>query len=397
MIYQGVLDWRQSGEFRSTGWQAGQVYYPPLYYTLLLPFSHLEFKVVAYFFYFLQFVLFTFAIVLMAKAVTNQRTPSLMEYGIAAVLTVNFHPLLETMAFHKVEGIEFFLICLAVYLFRKKRDLLCGAVLLLAANLKYLPGILIGYFLIKRQTRLLLGVLAAGVVVFLALVPALGLGTLWSYTVEYPLKVLFSPEPATNHVTAHLEWQSLSGTIYRLFSPPATPEVLQYRLKYAIGPVAHGHLAFGIAAFLKVILGGLYLAFIRKRWSASQRDKQWAFYLLEISLTLLMIVVFAVATRPHYGILYLPAFVFVGLLLYQQWDLFHLKEKMLFFVAYSMSGMIFPGGLLNQLPAHPLWGKQYSTMYWWSSLLVYGYGLLGLCILLCYRRLLQARGRNESA
>ncbi len=59
--------------------------------------------------------------------------------------------------------------------------------------------------------------------------------------------------------------------------------------------------------------------------------------------------------------------------------------------------MIFPGGLLNQLPAHPLWGKQYSTMYWWSSLLVYGYGLLGLCILLCYRRLLQARGRNESA
>jgi hypothetical protein len=306
-----------------------------------------------------------------------------MEYGIAAFLAMNFHPLLETLTFHKVEGIEFFLLCLAIYAFRVNRDGWCGALTFLAANLKYLPGMLLGYFLLKREWKVLRGAVAMGVVIFLLLLPVLGAGTLWRYSVEHPLQILFSHEPQVTQMAGHIEWQSLAGTINRAFAYPATPERFRYRLVHGMASVNHPEVAIGLTVALSILLGGLVLFRVRKRWPPSQRGEKWVFTLLEISLTLLMIPVFCQAFRPHYGILLLPAFCFVGLLIHHRWGLFRLKEKILFFSAYSLSGMIIPGGLLNKLPPHPIWGKQYSTMYWWSSFLVYGYLLLGICIFFC--------------
>lgn len=67
-----------------------------------------------------------------------------------------------------------------------------------------------------------------------------------------------------------------------------------------------------------------------------------------------------------------------ALLLFHHPRVFQWKEKLLFVLAYGLTAMLIPGGLLNQLPPNPLF---------WISLSFYGYVLLGVCILLCYSRL----------
>jgi len=153
-VFKEAVEWKQTGIL-----PLGNVLYPPLYYLLLLPFAQWDFPSVTYVFYFLQFPLYYAAILCLVYAVSPSQTPSTMEYVIATVLTLNFQPFLETLAMHKVEGIEFFLICLAFYTFRKQRDLLTGVLVMLAANLKYLPGALAVGFVLKRQWRVVRGII----------------------------------------------------------------------------------------------------------------------------------------------------------------------------------------------------------------------------------------------
>lgn len=78
------------------------------------------------------------------------------------------------------------------------------------------------------------------------------------------------------------------------------------------------------------------------------------------------------------------------LLLIQERGLFHGKGKILFLLAYGLSAMVIPGGLLNRLlPPHSVWGREYSLMVLWFSFPFYGFLLLFLCILLCYHRLMK--------
>lgn len=370
-------------------------YYLPLYYALLVPVKwlNLDGRGVSHLSYFTQFILLYWALLLMVKVVSLSRIPSRMEYGIAFILTVNFQPFLELVALHSVEGKELLLICLAIYAFRRKWDALAGALLFLAANLKYLPGILIGYFLLKREYRVLAGVGVASVISVLAMLPILGLDGLWAYQIDYPLRLMFSPQVESNFVYGNVEWQTVSGTVNRLFSYVTPPHTFEYLLQTGVFPTAHPAWAFTIAMLMKVVLIGLYLAFVlRRRWSVKERETAWPFYLLEISMTLLMILVIVQAIRVHYCILFLPAFVFVALLIAQRWELFRAREKLLLGVAYGLCGRIILSGLLDRLPRHPLWGQDYANMYLWLSLPFYGYGMLAACIFLCARRLQRAQG-----
>lgn len=374
--------WRQTGVLPPFG----MVLYPPLYYLLLAPLTNLGFRTVTYLLYVLQFIYFPLALVFLVKAASPARTPSAIEYLIAAVLTVNFQPFLETLAQHKVEGIELLLICLALYAFRKHRDVLAGSLVCVAANLKFLPGVLAGYFVVKREWKAMFGVLGTLLVCALVLLPAFGMQVLWSYGVQYPMTFLFGHSIPGTKAEANLEFQSLTGTINRWF---VGPEGMAHHVRtQGDVPIAHAPLAFSLAAILKAIFGGLYLLLMVRRPSRpASREERWECTLLEWSLTLLMIFVLASAARIHYAILLLPAFVITAFLLYHHPQLFRWKERLLFALAYSMTGMLIPGGVLNRLPPHPLWGTKHSLAYLWMSFPFYGDLLLGLCMILCYRKL----------
>jgi len=365
--------------------------HPLLYFLILQPFTYFKYKYAAYFFYFSQFIIFPAAIFFLVKAVSDGNPPPPAAYGIAAILAINSQPLLETLSRYKVEGLEFFLISLALLAFKRKKDLLTGALLFIAFNLKYYPGILIVYFMVKRELKVLAGVGITALVLLFVLAAFYGLEKVWFFTLQHPFGYFFDTAPTIDGTFSSLEWQSLHAAINRLSILSVSASDFSALVREVVTlSLTRPWLSLGLAIFLKIFLGGLYFYFIRNHWAMNQREEKWPFYLLEISLTLLMLPVFLHYFRHHYGILILPAFVITGLVLYQRWNLFRLKEKILFGTAYFLSGVEGPPELLYHIPPLAGWAEN----YWWPLYLgmsfpFYGYLLLGGCVILCSLKLLQ--------
>ena len=189
-----------------------------------------------------------------------------------------------------------------------------------------------------------------------------------------------------------MEMQTLSGTVYRWFVGSTGMHEHFQTQNYV--PVPHVHLASTIAMVLKIIIGVWYLAFTQKAWKASERDAQWIPRLLQLSLSLPLIFVFVQASRVHYAILLLPAFVITGLIFYHYPRVFRWREKLVFVLAYSLTAMVIPGGLLNRFPPSPVWGTHHSFAYLWLSLPFYGYLLLGLSMAWCHQRWSEAETKG---
>ena len=368
----------------------GNPLYPPLFVILFLPLARLGVTPVTCVYYFLQFPLFAWALYLLVKAADGAPASTGLRCLIAGTLAVNFQPFLETIAEHKIEGIEFVLICTAIYLFKKRRDLWTGIVVTIAANLKYLPGMLAVYFLCKRQWRVMLGVLGALVIYVAGVLAVLGPEITWFYAIEHPFQLLTLHRHQGTGIDGSIQRQTLGGTVYKWFSRVQGSNTFEQQLRIGTFAVSQPRLAHVLAQGLKVLTFGWYVWFIsRRRWRPADRQVRWPLILYEYSLTLIMIFIVAQAALVHYAILVLPAFVLTGLLLYQHRARFHWPEKVLFFAAYSLSGWLIPGGLLDHLPPAPLWGQAHANFYLWLSLPFYGFVLLGVCIVLCYRRVLQ--------
>lgn len=379
--YEEMLEWRARGSLH-----AKHVQHPPLYYVLLWPLASLPFPTVAKLLYVSQWLWYALAIAVMARSASASSRPSAGDYLLATLLTVNFQPFLETAALHKVEGLELLVICLAIELFRRGRDALAGAAVVLGANLKYLPGILALYFLVKRERRAIVGMLAAAVVCLAVSVVALS-DAGWTAVLRYPL-LMFDRQHDGNRPEANMEFQTLNGTVNRWFVDTDGMQAHFRTVNYV--PVSDPALAFSLAAVLKLGCVLWYLYAMRRRWSPAERGTRWPVILCELSLTLLLIFIIAQASRVHYAILLLPAFVSTALLLRRYPHVLGWPERWLFIAAYGLTAILIPGGLLNRLPPSSVWGSHHSFAYLWFSLPFYGYLLLGVCLIRCRARLLRA-------
>lgn len=366
------------------------VWHPPFYYWVLRRLSELAGgqRPLALFLYFLQFVMFPAAIFLLVRAGRLGRRPPPQAFLLAAALAFNFQPLLETLAQHKVEGMELFLICAAVAAYRKRWDFLCGAAVVLAANLKWLPGILVLYFLIKRERKVIAGMVITQLAVMALLIGVYGWDRIQSAMVQHPLDLLLAHKYEGTVPSASVEMQTLCGMINRWLARPHPGYSFMYYIETEnYMPAYPPALAQALGGGLRLLLAGVWVFFIRRRWPADEREKRWPRILLELSLTLVMIPMLSQLARVHYGILVLPAFVLAALLMLQRKELFRRRDLLLLGPAYALSAMLIPGGLLNRLPPMPVWGQYYSELYLWLSLPVYGYLLLGAWILIASRRL----------
>ncbi len=383
-------NWRQTGNLVLMG--GTNVFYGLLYYLFLSLFSAFRFEQLVLPFYLSQVVLFPLAIFWLVRALVGKKA-GWKEFLFVTVLTLNFQPFLESFASCKVECLEFYLICLVFYGFLKGWDWLAGAGVVAGTMMKYLPGFLGGYFLLKREWRTVRWCLGWTVGIFGMLWLVFGNPTFWEIGIRHFLSLIFGSKVETNELVALLEWQTLSGTINRLFAQFDATHTLKGVLKSAgLVWVHHPDRVIALALALKGVLVGIYLAVIRRRWPPRERRAHNWLYALEMSLTLLMTVMVVQAVRLHHAVILLPAFLTVGLLLLQHPNLFGRIEKMLFLVSYALSAVLIPGGVLNLLPASPIWGKNHARMYYWMSFPFYGYLFLFFCVILCHRRL---RARPE--
>lgn len=379
--YGEMMDWRSTGAL-----DPKEVLHPPLYYVLLRPLALLDMATVVRILYVSQFLWYPLAVLLLVRIAAGGARPRASEYVLATVLLVNFQPFLETVAMHKVEGLEFVLLCLAIELFRRGRDALAGATVGLGANLKYLPVILGLYFLAKRERRVLAGMLAAG-----AVCAALSIAVMsragWAAALRYPLTLAFAHQHEGNRPEANMEFQTLSGAISRAMV--GRDGMLEHFRTQQHVPIPHPALAFRLATGLKLGILLLYFYAMRRRWPAAARQTYWPVILCELSLTLLLTLVIAQASKVHYNILVLPAFISTALLLWRHPQVLGWPERLLFGVAYGLTAMVIPGGLLNRLPPHPVWGSFHSFAYLWFSLPFLGNLILAACLIRCRARLLR--------
>lgn len=368
------------------------VFHPLLYYAFLSPFRLMDSKAASLFFYGIQFLIFPAAIYLLTIAIgeiKGARTPFFLnKILLSSILALNFQPFLETLAQHKIEGIEFFLICCAIWFLRKDRPFWAGALICLATNLKYYPGILIGYFLLKRQRKVLWGVFITQWILVAGLACFYSRDILYFLGIRHPMDLLISSRLQSNQPQANLEWQTLSGTIIRYFTVPLRGQTFAELIRIGFGGfLQNPALVKLLSLSLKGILIVAYVLFIRNKKKPMKTPLEWPIRLLEISLTLGMIFFVVQALRVNYAILVLPAFLIVGHFLWFEGHRFHGPEKVLFLISYFLAGMVIPGGVLNRLPPHPLWGSAHYFAYLWFSLPFFGYAVLMICILLCHRRL----------
>lgn len=377
--------WRQTGDLTLLG--GTNVFYGLLYYLFLSLFSGFSFEQMIPLFYLSQVVLFPVTLFWLVRAVAGKKA-GWREFLLVTVLTLNFQPFLESFASCKVECLEFYLICLVFYGFLKGQDGLAGAGVVSGMMLKYLPGFLGGYFLLKREWRTVLWCLGWGAGICGMLWVVFGGQIFFEIGVRHFLSLIFGSKVETNELVALLEWQTLSGTINRLFARFDATHTLEHVLKSAgLVWVNHPDRVIMLALSFKLVLVGIYLAVIRRRWPPHERRTHSELYALEMSLTLLMTVMVVQAVRLHHAVILLPAFLTVGLLLLRHPGLFGRIEKGLFLMSYALSAVLIPGGVLNLLPASPIWGKNHARMYYWMSFPFYGYLLLFFCIILCHRRL----------
>lgn len=385
MSYREAAHWSQTRQLKLMG--STNMPYPIFFYWWLSPLTVVPYPALSFGLYLAQFPLFAWALLLLVRIAAPDSTARPMECLVAFMLAANFQPFLETLSQHKAEGLEFFLLCVALFAFKRGKDLQTGAVLFFAAALKYLPGFLAIYFLLKREWRVAAGFLLAAVGCTAAFILLHGAEAFWNLGIRQTLWLGFSPQAESNHLIAVFELQSLTQVVNRSFTrvdPGPFREMLQHAQQ---AWVTYPQAAWWTGMVLKLLFFCAFLFWIRKRTTRPRRSEAWPVVLLEISVALTMIPILFKMFRIHYGILLLPAFVTTGLILLQYGHRLKKTEKILFAAGYGLSAMLIPGGLLNQLPPHSLWGRAWARLYFWWSLPFYGYLLLGLAALLCRRRL----------
>ena len=119
---------------------------------------------------------------------------------------LNYYPLYEALIQRTIEIFEFLLVVTAMALYARRRDAAAGSLVGCAAMTKFLPGILVPYFLLKRRWRAAGWALA--VIAALALLAQATLGWQHNFIVNYLLD---------GDIAYHgdLRTQSVVGIVYR--------------------------------------------------------------------------------------------------------------------------------------------------------------------------------------
>jgi alpha-1,2-mannosyltransferase len=144
--------------------------------------------------------------------------------GLAILLSIG--PIIGDLTHGNINILILFLVIAALYAFHRQFDILCGVWLALAICCKVTPLLFVPYFLWKRQWRVLFGV-AAGMVLFLAVIPGAALG--WRENQEQLnswAKQMVVPFLRDGIVSSERPNQSLPGVATRLLTH--SPSVSDY-------------------------------------------------------------------------------------------------------------------------------------------------------------------------
>ena len=199
----------------------------------------------------------------------------------AILVCLNFNPAYEGFAQRSVELFEVLLVAIGIYCYSRSSYRLTGIAIGLATMTKFLPGVLILWFLIRRKWSALISSLIVCAVCTIAAEIAFGWRNSWTWRLINDIE-----QYAPNYFLGHPLNQAISGAIYRL-SPH-------------IGLSYYADAIVGIVGGLCIVLLALWL--YRRRKSSD--------WLLEWCLLLMLVIYIAPHNQTYYlVILVIPFYV----------------------------------------------------------------------------------------
>jgi len=127
----------------------------------------------------------------------------------AALLAALFSQVATSFALGQLDALITLLLAVGLWGYSRSRPAATGVAVAAAAALKLVPGVLLLYFLWKREYRTALWTLAAGAAIFLVTLAIAGPGTYWTYVSE--------TVPALMKGSTHYTNISMGGVFNRLF------------------------------------------------------------------------------------------------------------------------------------------------------------------------------------
>jgi alpha-1,2-mannosyltransferase len=227
---------------------------------------------------------------------------SRMDWAMGLAVALSLPPLLGDLSHNNVNIFILFLVAACLELVRRGRDVGAGVVLGLAIACKVTPLLFVAYFGWKRRWRVLAGT-AAGVVLWLAVVPGLAFGfqrnaellTDW-------YKLMVRPSVVENRVTSEHPNQSVPGVVYRLLTH--SPSFVKYPDNIPTPAAFHNLADIGTAnarLLVQACLGAFALAVVLL-CRAPQTDRTGPRVAAEYSLIVLGMLLFSERTWKHHAV-----------------------------------------------------------------------------------------------
>jgi Glycosyltransferase family 87 len=291
--------------------QIGGVHYGTAFSSLLLGYTHPVSDTV----FDLRYLLFQFPVARWAYTVESvalyvaslllvwhalkRLTPHVLHWVFPVLLFALFPPTRSSLGLGQSDITIFFLMTLLLWAYTRDRRLIAGIAAGIATLTKLIPGLLILYWVWKREWQLAIYSLATAVAIVLATLPFVGL-PVW-------IQFLTQVFPALSTGTAYANNQTLPGLINRLMLSPRFSMGLQSAPDLPIVRV--------VTSVAEAIVLAITLWFTRGRLE-SRRSLRFA---LEFSAWLVaMLVISPIAWDHYFTWLLLPITVILAALLNSQ-------------------------------------------------------------------------------
>jgi alpha-1,2-mannosyltransferase len=196
-------------------WQRYNYPNPPIMAMLLEPLAQLPPLAGALCWFYLKAAMTLLAVFWVFRLIESPDQP-FPPWTKAVAVLLSLRPIMSDLIHGNVNLFILFLIAAALFAFQRRRDLGGGVILGLAIACKLTPALFVPYFLWKRSWKMLAGC-AAGLVLFLFVVPSMRLG--WErnlQSLQSWAHVMVTPFVVEGIVTSDHQNQSLPGVLYRL-------------------------------------------------------------------------------------------------------------------------------------------------------------------------------------
>jgi hypothetical protein len=289
------------------------------------------------------------------------------QWAQALAVLLSLRPIVGDLTHGNVNIFILFLVTSALFAFHRRRDTLCGLLLALAICCKVTPLLFVPYFAWKRQWRVLAGT-AAGMVLFLLLVPSLFIGwaenmsQLQSWTNQMIVPFVRDGVVSSEHPN-----QSLPGVVHRLLTH--SPSFSAYP-NGAYTPTEYHNIADigrdGARWLLRLAQGAFVLSMVLLCRAPRSERGGWRLA-AEFAFVLVGMLIFSERTWKHHAVtLALPFAVLTYALaaqpLKKTW-----RVGLIAALASSMTLMLAASGLLSTRSADL---AQVYGVYLWAFLII---------------------------